>query len=411
MKYTILDYGGYAFPVQLSRELARRGNSVLHVHSAFYPPKGKLWREPTDPDGFTVEELDIGEKFQKYNFVKRRFQERKFGTRFVEKMTELEPDIVIATNTPLETASIINKYCRRNNIPYVHWAQDIHGLAIKRVVKKKMPFLGNLIGAYYLYLERNLIRSSNAVIVISSSFIDIYKKLRFENPNLHVIPNWMPLDEISIRSKNNPWAVEHGLEETFNIGYVGTLSLKHEPEVFCAIARHYQSRPEVRIVLVGGGVVMDEIAERKKEHNLENLILLGWQDFELLSNIMASCDILMAAITPDASDFSVPCKVQTYLCAGRPVLAVIPKSNHVARILIEHDMGFVADPLDIPVAIDAMDRLYNDADLRGRMGKNARNYAEETFDIHRITDRFQDITTSLLSSCSPGSNARPANAR
>ena len=47
------DYAGHPFQVQLSRELAARGHSVLHVHSAsVQTPQGALVRRADESDRF-----------------------------------------------------------------------------------------------------------------------------------------------------------------------------------------------------------------------------------------------------------------------------------------------------------------------------------------------------------------------
>ena len=52
--------------------------------------------------------------------------------------------------------------------------------------------------------------------------------------------------------------------------------------------------------------------------------------------MMASADVLVAILEPDASRFSVPSKVLTYLCASRAIVGVLPPDNSVAEILSTH---------------------------------------------------------------------------
>ena len=69
MRIVVNDYSGHPFQIELSRELARRGHSVLHLYSAdFQTPKGDLLRKPEDPDGFAIKGVTLGEPFQKLCF-------------------------------------------------------------------------------------------------------------------------------------------------------------------------------------------------------------------------------------------------------------------------------------------------------------------------------------------------------
>ena len=63
------------------------------------------------------------------------------------------------------------------------------------------------------------------------------------------------------------------------------------------------------------------------------LMLLPFQPYEVLPEVLASADVLIAILEPDAGVFSVPSKVLSYHCAGRPILAAIPAENLAARII------------------------------------------------------------------------------
>ena len=86
MRIVVNDYSGHPFQIELSRELARLGHTVLHLYSAdFQTPKGDLVRQPHDPEGFAVKGIRIGEPFQKYNFVRRRGQEIRYAHLIVDQ--------------------------------------------------------------------------------------------------------------------------------------------------------------------------------------------------------------------------------------------------------------------------------------------------------------------------------------
>ena len=62
-------------------------------------------------------------------------------------------------------------------------------------------------------------------------------------------------------------------------------------------------------------------------------MLLPFQPYEVLPEVLASADVLLAILEPEAGVFSVPSKVLSYHCAGRPILAAIPAENLAARII------------------------------------------------------------------------------
>jgi putative colanic acid biosynthesis glycosyltransferase WcaI len=99
----------------------------------------------------------------------------------------------------------------------------------------------------------------------------------------------------------------------------------------------------------------------------------------------------VALLEPTAGTFSVPSKVLSYLCAGRPILAAIPPENLAARTIDRAGAGLVANSTDEESFLMLAKQLRVDADLRDDAGRRARAYAETTFDTAVIADRFQDV--------------------
>jgi glycosyltransferase involved in cell wall biosynthesis len=167
--------------------------------------------------------------------------------------------------------------------------------------------------------------------------------------------------------------------------------MRHNPALLVELARMLgqQSRGELIVVSEGPGV--EWLAEHGAAVKLANLRCLGFQPFEALPDVLASADVLVAILEPDAGVFCVPSKVLSYLCAGRPVLLAVPAENLAARIVVDCGAGLVVEPTDVAGFTAAARRLADDPLLRDQSGQAARRYAETHFDIGRITDRFESI--------------------
>lgn len=174
--------------------------------------------------------------------------------------------------------------------------------------------------------------------------------------------------------------------------YSGTLGLKHDPAILALISAELRtSHPDAKVVVVSEGKGREWLEAWKREQVADNLVLLDFQPYEDLPLVMASADILVAILEPDASRFSVPSKVLTYLCAKRAVVGVLPPDNAVAEILSTHGAGRVVDPARRDqVAAEVAELLNEEAVCRG-MGRAGRRYAERTFSPERAADRFVEV--------------------
>ena len=157
------------------------------------------------------------------------------------------------------------------------------------------------------------------------------------------------------------------------------------------LARHFTTDADVRVVVVSEGPGADYLADAKRRFRLQNLVLLPWQPFEELPNVLATADVLLALLELDAGVLSVPSKVLSNLAAGRHQLLAVPAENLAAATVTRARAGLVAAPDDGATWVKHAERLRRDADLQRELAQNARDYARRAFDIDRIANRFEEL--------------------
>lgn len=373
----------------MSRELARRGNNVTHVFfSDFQTPRGSVALKDYDPATLDIVSLTLGVPFAKSAFLKRRRQEIEYGRKLAELILKLRPDTVISSNAPLDSQWEIMKACRQiKGCRFIFWLQDFYGEAIYRILGAKLGILGRLVGSYYIDRERRMLLESDHVISICEDFVPLLLGKGLQKDSITVAENWAPLDEIAPRPKENEWSIANGFAATRNIVYSGTLGYKHNPNLLMRLA----AETDANVLVFSEGKVADELARDARRRGISSLSVRPWVDYRDLPNVLGSADILVALIEPDAGIFSVPSKVLTYSCIGRPILASIPESNLAARIILREQSGLIAAPTDGDIFIaNARQLLANDR-MRYDMGRNGRAYAEREFGIAALGNDFEDI--------------------
>jgi len=391
------DYVGHPFQVQLSRELSGRGFDVLHLHCpSFRTGKGALEKRDDDPDSFAVDGIELREQFDKYSSRKRLLQEREYAKLLVQRLEQFDPGLIISSNTPLLSQWMLISYCRKKKIRFIFWQQDIISIEINRALKGRLPLIGMPLAKAFAELEGRLVRRSDAVVVISEDFEPTLREWRVDPALIQVVHNWAPVDELPPRPRNNPWARKHGLVDKQVILYSGTLGLKHNPGLLLALATEFRAESDVRLVVVSEGVAADWLRSRALEEGLAGLLVLDFQSYAELPDVLASGDVLVVILEADAAVFSVPSKVLSYHCAGRALLAAVPDGNLAARTMQRAGSGIVVDPANVGDFVSAARLLLADADLREQMGERAREYALETFDIALIADRFEKVIDQVL---------------
>jgi glycosyltransferase involved in cell wall biosynthesis len=386
----IHDYAGHPFQVDLSLSLAKSGHKVFHVYFAGDAgPKGNMSNELHVNLNF----LAIGSKnYSKTNFIKRRFDDLKYGKQVADKIFKIKPDIVISGNTPTEAQNIIVNRCMKSNIKFVYWIQDFYSIAASMILKRKIPLIGDIVGLYYKYLDKKNLNDANSIIIITDLFKKQLEKWKIDMSKVVTIPNWGSLDEISISEKNNDWSKLNLLNKNnYNVIYSGTMALKHDPNIILNAAKSHQ---DIDFTIVGFGVGIDYIKDNSSD--IENINILPIQPFSDLSNVLASADILVAVIEEDAGQFSVPSKILNYMCAGKPIVLSAPKSNLATKIINDANAGICVMSNDYTGFNEAITKIKNNREMSTDFSNNSRKYAENNFNIKIITQKFEDLIYKVM---------------
>jgi glycosyltransferase involved in cell wall biosynthesis len=392
MRILIHDFAGHPFQVQLSRYLAGCGYEVLHLYAGSnQTPHGDLVKRVSDPSKFAIHAISIKGTYQKQNFLKRWAQEREYGELLANEIERFRPDVMFSANTPLDAQYLAYRRCKKVHCKFIFWLQDLTGYATYLILRKKMPGIGHLIGRYYLSLENKILRHCQHVVSISQDFLPYFSKAGVSPEHISVIQNWMPLEDIVPCDQSNPWAISHGYSDKFVFLYSGAMGMKHNPQVLCELADYFKNDQDVRVNVISEGIGASWLTKEKEIRGLQNMNILPYQPYETISQVLGSGDVLVAMLEADAGVISVPSKILSYACAGRPILFSVPEKNLAARIVKENEMGLIVPPDDTASFLKAAKDLYDHPELRQTYAKNARRYAEMNFDIRQIGAKFINI--------------------
>ncbi|WP_432033792.1 glycosyltransferase family 4 protein [Streptomyces antibioticus] len=393
MRILVHDYSGHPFQAQLSRELARRGHDVVHsTCTAYVSGKGNL---AGDTPGLRFATIGDGTALKKDAYVRRLRQETLLGLELARQVRREKPDVALLSNLPIPVLVVAAAVLRRLRIPWVLWHQDVTAVALRSFaaegVARSMGIAAKVFGAG----EKWSARRAAAVVVIADSFLRIHREWGTAD-KVTVIPNWAPLDEIVPVDRANAWSAEHGLNGVRTVLYSGTLGLKHNPELLVRLAERLRGRGcPVRLVVVNDGPAVPVLREAAAARGVE-LTLLPFQPYERLPEVLGTGDLLVVLLGADAGEFSVPSKTLSYLCAGRPVLGLMPAGNLAAQLLRQAGSAvFAPEESALDDASVWAAGILSDPARAEALGKESRALAEREFALEDCASRFEDILRSV----------------
>jgi glycosyltransferase involved in cell wall biosynthesis len=390
VRILVHDYSGHPFQAQLSRELSRRGHAVTHSWcEAHVSGRGNLSAGAGETLGF--EAIAVGETIDKLSFATRLVKELRYGGQLARQTRRRRPDVVLVSNVPIPMLVVFVVFATLTRTRWVLWQQDVQGVAVRSFAGRQLSRAFRLVAALLGAGEKWAARRAARIVVISEAFAGVHERWGTAD-KVAVIPNWAPLDEIVPVPRDNAWAVEHGLVRTRNLVYSGTLGLKHNPTLLVGLARRViDAGQPVHLTVVSEGPAMEVLRDEAARLDVP-VTLLPFQPYRRLPEVLGTGDVLVVLLEQDAGAFSVPSKTLSYLCAGRPVLGLMPGENLAAQLVGQVD-GCVLPPRE-----DALDEaaawvagVLADDQRAEKLGLLARDLAEREFALRECADSFERI--------------------
>jgi colanic acid biosynthesis glycosyl transferase WcaI len=393
VKILMHDMHGYIFVRDLASRLSNRGHLLTFVTCGSVQTPNQ--QSSRDAQGASTVVVDLPHSFPKYDILRRPWAEVDYGRRIAKVIHREKPDIVVSSNGPLLSQMVMARAARQTGAHFAFWLQDMYGPAVADALPDSLPeWLRRCLASPFILAERALLRSVDHVIVIGERLEIAVRGSGVPTDRITLLNNWTDPGPYGSPSSNTVWRKEQGFEDQLIFLYAGTLGKKHPYKQLPSLARILRDQiPTAQLVVVSEGLGAEWLRDKVRHDN--GLVLLPYQPERCLPDMLASADAVVLTLSERASRYSVPSKLYTYMCARRPVLALVPAGSESADLIREADCGIVADEKSDESVENGVRQLTASLDVRQRLGGNGRLWAEENLNVEKITDRFEEILSRV----------------
>lgn len=291
-------------------------------------------------------------------------------------------DAIFVFETSPVTVGIPSSLARRRfGAPVLFWVLDLwpHSLSAVGAVRSPriLAAVGSLVGWIYRRCDR--------ILVQSRSFAPEVERYGGEGGRIRFFPNW---GEAVFDSGLPPADVPKDLAALppgFRIMYAGNIGAAQDFPALVEAAKCLRQRRDIHWVIVGDGRMGDWARAEVRRCGLEHTVyFLGQKPLEVMPAYLGAADALLLSLRADpVFALTVPGKLQSYLAAGKPVLALLDGAG--AAVLEEAQAGFAVPSGDAAGLASAAARLAGmTLAERDRLGRNGRDYYEANFARDRV---------------------------
>ena len=341
----------------------------------------------------------IYEPGYKKNVDLARVKSHKIAAKNLKKMLENKPedgkdyDLLYAEIPPNDVARVIAEYGVANNIPFVADVNDLWPEAMRMVLD--LPIISSVL-FYPLQRDAEKVYSMVSGVVGTS---DEYRDRPFKNqkrdvPRITVYVG-NEIKEFDQGAKDN-WDQAIKQEEEFWVSYAGTIGTSYDIRTMVLAGEELKKRgyPNIKIKILGGGPMKEELEELAKSRKIENVEFVGYAPYGKMAAYLKKSDILVNSFVKKAPQ-SIVTKIGDYLAAGKVMINTCMSPEFRAKV-DKDGFGINIMPEDVTILADAIEDLYKDEKKRLAMGRKAREIAEEQFDrpksYQKITELIEELT-------------------
>jgi len=175
------------------------------------------------------------------------------------------------------------------------------------------------------------------------------------------------------------------------IGKIARLfALKGHDDLFEIAPALVQSCPRIKFLLVGDGEWRARFENRARAQRLqEHFVFAGLVQPREVPPLVGIMDIVVHLSLREGLPRALP----QALAAARPVVAY--DCDGANEVCLENETGFLLRPGDLPGLRARLSQLAADSDLRERLGRRGRSFAQERFSDQRMVDDLHALYLRL----------------
>jgi glycosyltransferase involved in cell wall biosynthesis len=278
-----------------------------------------------------------------------------------------KPDIIWERNSRLHCAGL--KVARRIGAPYVlEWLDHL------------IPYSISLYHHKAVRMEKYKNQQADYIIVVSQKLREDLAKEGIDKQKILIAhnavnPQTFQIDIAGGREYRKTLGIN---DDEILVGYLGSYSYYHDMTrlVLAADILSGQSQAKIRVLMVGKGRDYEKLHRLASDLKLLDsmLIMKPWVPKEDVPRILSALDI---AVLAGSTDIICPIKVQEYMAMERTV--VLPDYPCNREVVTDGKTGILFEPKNEKALAEKLLLLAKDSQLRGRLGKAARQEIIERF--------------------------------
>lgn len=275
--------------------------------------------------------------------------------------------------------------------PLLFWVQDLWPETLQAVGVVKSPLILSAVGKLVSFIYKRC----DVILAQSKSFIPQILKYAPAKKRVLYFPNWS--DKTVTTDEPIPAPEVPSEPGCFSVMFAGNIGDAQDFPAILAAADNLKGHA-IRWLIVGDGRMASWVADEIKKRGLqEHVLMLGRFPSERIPSFFQHADALLVSLKDEPIfAMTIPSKLQTYLSAGIPVVAML--NGEGSDVVRESGSGITCRAGDHQSLAKAVFQLSQaTSEERFEMGRKGRELSQREFDRDTLISRLEGWINELCS--------------
>lgn len=281
-------------------------------------------------------------------------------------------DVVFTNQTsPVMMSCAALAYAKKHKIKSVLYCMDLWPTSLAAGGVQQTSVLYK----FFKVISGIIYRNADTILISSQSFRD-YLREEFQIADDRIV--YHPQYAVD-QFKNLP--EKQAEDQRINLVFAGNIGAAQSLHTIIEAAAILRERQDILFHLVGDGSELENLQKKADELELPNVVFHGRKPLSEMPKYYAMADAMLVTLTEDPLiSMTLPGKVQTYMAAGKPILAAA--NGEIKHTVEKSGCGLVVGAED-HVGLAKMVEQFVDSDWE-EFGRRSRAY----FDAHYQREKF-----------------------
>lgn len=372
----------------IAETLVKEGNSVTVLTGYPNYPEGNIYKGYKGKNKKThkneiingVHVIRCYEHPRKHNFIDLFLNYYSICLSMKHKAKKLKEKydyVLINQTSPVMVGWAGITYGKKHNVKTYLYCYDLWPDSLAAGGIKK----DSLIYKYYYKVSNKIYKNVDKIMVTSKNFIDYFINFhKIEASKIEYLPQYCEDLFANIKSKDT---------KEYNYVFAGNVGKVQSVETIIKAANLIKDDDSIKIHIVGDGSNLENCKELVKQYNLTNVIFYGKKPIEEMPKYYAFANAMLVTLSKnDIISKTLPGKVQSYMCAGKPIIAAI--DGETQTIISEANCGMCCAAEDYENLAKILIEFKNKNQTE--LSNNSRNYYINNFSKKMFFERLNNIT-------------------